>query len=444
MSNLNKENFSAEEEGLFKDLAFRAALNNGGNIPKDVANNITTLKAVIKNIPTTAGRKYALSKLLNDSKFGFDKDIYTNDSKYADSWSIKNQEDYKAPDVVKAEEKRDKEEFFDYDSTNHWSKKSTKDLERRARDAGYADLGSYMKDVGDAQVQKDREKLLYDDVAGYIARFAYPRATEAVMRGDDIQPKDIGLDLTEQVLYTVNPGGRIAQATKLGEKAGVLGKIGAVAADIASNPIMLETADDIAYDDPNNARSKFNLADVAIGAGINAGMNKVVDSRIAKNLIGELEAPKPVPKQFQTEVSQKARKAVAAEKAKATRDTKTVVSDMLDAIGKGDDISQYVAKLKELKMISDKPNPKKEFRDRTIKDYVPEVKNAIRYETVPLVSNKAGDLISEDPKMTRSLVSRVVRTPGLNLAGPLIDAYYESKEAESEKDKLNKMLDSLK
>ena len=443
MSNLNKENFSAEEEGLFKDLAFRAAMNNGGNIPKDVANNITTLKSVIKNIPTTAGRKYALSKLLNDSKFGFDKDFYINDSKYADSWSIKNQEDYKAPDVVKAEEKRDKEEFFDWDSPNHWSKKSTKDLERRARDAGYADRGSYMKAVGDAQVQKDREKLL-DDVPGYIARFAYPRATEAVMRGDDIQPKDIGLDLAEQVLYTVNPGGRIAQATKLGEKAGVLGKIAAVGADIASNPIILETADDIAYDDPNNARSEFNPADVAIGAGINAGMNKVVDSRIAKQLFGELVAPKPVPKQFQTEVSQKARNAVAAEKAKATRDTKTVVSDMLDAIGKGEDISQYVAKLRELKMISDKPNPTREFRDRTIKDYMPQVKNAIKYETVPLVSNKAGDLISEDPKMTRSLVSRVVRTPGLNLAGPLIDAYYESKEAESEKDKLNKMLDSLK
>lgn len=409
--------------------------------------SVELMEQVVNKIPTDAGRKYALSKLLNDPKYGMTDPSTFKYQEYAkdleDAWSIKNQEDYKAPDVVKAEEKRDKEEFFDYDSPNHWSKKSTKDLERRARDAGYSDRGSYMKAVGDAQVQKDREKLLYD-VPGYIARFAYPRATEAVMRGDDIQPKDIGLDLAEQVLYTVNPGGRIAQATKLGEKAGVLGKIAAVGADVASNPIMLETADDIAYDDPNNARSKFNLADVAIGAGINAGMNKVVDSRIAKQLFGELQAPHKVPKQFQTEVSQKARNAVAAEKAKATRDTKTVVSDMLDAIGKGDDISQYVAKLKELKMISDKPNPTREFRDRTIKDYMPQVKNSIKYETVPLVSNKAGDLISEDPKMTRSLVSRVVRTPGLNLAGPLIDAYYESKEAESEKDKLNKMLDSLK
>lgn len=409
--------------------------------------SVELMEQVVNKIPTEAGRKYALSKLLNDPKYGMTDPSTFKYQDYAkdleDAWSVKHQEDYKAPDVVKAEEKRDKEEFFDWDSTNHWSKKSTKDLERRARDAGYADRGSYMKAVGDAQVQKDREKL-FDDVPGFITRAAYPRITEAILRGEDWKAKDLGLDLTEQVLYTVNPGGRIAQAAKLGEKAGALGKIGAVAADIATNPAILETADDIAYDDPNNARSNFNPADVAIGAGINAGMNRVVDSKIAKNLIGELVAPKHVPKQFQTEVSQKARKAVAAEKAKATRDTKTVVSDMLDAIGKGDDISQYVAKLKELKTISDKPNPTKEFRDRTIKDHIPEVKNAIRYETVPLVSNKAGDLISEDPKMTRSLVSRVARTPGLNLAGPLIDAYYESKEAESEKDKLNKMLDSLK
>ena len=409
--------------------------------------NVRLMKQVVNKIPTEAGRKYALSKLLNDPKYGMTDPSTFKYQEYAkdleDAWSVKHQDDYKAPDVVKAEEKKDKETFFDWDSPNHWSKKSTKDLERRANDAGYADKGAYLKAVADAQVQKDRENLI-DDVPGYIARFAYPRATEAVLRGEAFKPKDIGLDLLEQVLYTVNPGGRIAQAKKIGEKAGALGKIAAVGADIASNPIMLETVDDIAYDDPNIARSKFNLADVAIGAGINAGMNKVVDSKIAKNLIGELVSPKPVPKQFQTEVSQKARKAVAAEKAKATRDSKGVVSEMLRANKNGEDITPYLQKLQDLQLVQNKPNPTKQFRDRTIKDYVPEVKNAIRYETVPLVSNKAGDLISEDPKMTRSLVSRVVRTPGLNLAGPLSNAYYESKEAESEKDKLNKMLDSLK
>lgn len=409
--------------------------------------NVELMEQVVNKIPTEAGRKYALSKLLNDPKYGMTDPSTFKHQEYAkgldDAWSIKHQEDYKAPDVVKAEEKKDKESFFDWDSPNHWSKKSTKDLERRANDAGYADKAAYLKAVGEAQVQKDREKLL-DDIPGYIARIAFPRSTEAVMRGESYKPKDIALDLLEQVLYTVNPGGRIAQATKLGEKAGALGKIGAVAADVASNPAILEGLDALAYDDPNIARSKFNPADVAIGTGINAGMNRVVDSKIAKKLIGELVAPKPVPKQFQTEVSQKARKAVAAEKAKATRDSKGVVNEMLRANKNGEDITPYLQKLQDLQLVQNKPNPTKEFRDRTNKDYIPEVKNAFRYEAVPLVSNKAGDLISEDPKLTKSLVSRVFRTPGLNLAGPLIDAYYESKEAESEKDKLNKMLDSLK
>lgn len=409
--------------------------------------SVELMEQVVNKIPTESGRKYALSKLLNDPKYGMTDPSTFKYQDYAkdleDAWSVKHQDDYKAPDVVKAEEKRDKESFFDWNSPNHWSKKSTKDLERRANDAGYSDRGAYMNAVGEAQVQKDREKLL-DGVSGYIARFAYPRSTEAVMRGDDIQSKDIGLDLAEQVLYTVNPGGMIAQATKLGKKAGALGKIGAVAADIASNPITLETLDDIAYDDPNNARSKFNLADVAIGAGINAGMNKVVDSRIAKNLIGEMKAPEKVEKKIETEVSQKARNAIKAEKAKATRERNKVVDNLLESIDNNEDLTAHIQRLRELQAIKNKDNPTTEFRDRTIKDYIPQVKNAIRYETVPLVSNKAGDLISEDPKMTRSLVSRVVRTPGLNLAGPLIDAYYESKEAESEKDKLNKMLDSLK
>ena len=126
--------------------------------------SVELMEQVVNKIPTEAGRKYALSKLLNDPKYGMTDPSTFKYQDYAkdleDAWSVKHQEDYKAPDVVKAEEKRDKETFFDWDSPNHWSKKSTKDLERRAHDAGYADKGAYLKAVGDAQVQIDREKLL--------------------------------------------------------------------------------------------------------------------------------------------------------------------------------------------------------------------------------------------------------------------------------------------
>ena len=80
MSKLNNEGLTEEESGVFKDLMYIAAKNNNGNIPKDVVENIQLMKKNISNINTTAGRKYALSVLLNDPRFGFDKDIYFNNS----------------------------------------------------------------------------------------------------------------------------------------------------------------------------------------------------------------------------------------------------------------------------------------------------------------------------------------------------------------------------
>lgn len=395
--------------------------------------NVRLMKQVVNKIPTEAGRKYALSKLLNDPKYGMTDPSTFKYQEYAkdleDAWSVKHQYDYKAPDVVKAEEKRDKEDFFDWDSTNHWSKKSTKDLERRARDAGYADRGAYLKAVGDAQVQKDREKLI-DNIPGYITRVAYPRATEAVMRGDDIQAKDIGLDLAEQALYTLNPGGRIAQAAKLGEKAGKLGKIGEVAADIASNPAILEGLDALAYDDPNNARSEANPADIAIGAGINAGMNKVVNT-LFKDVV------KDNAKYINSRQYDKDREAITAlkslgEEAESRGDTK-----LADVVNRKmlDKLTDMVERGKIPENIKDR------FTNKWNRQIA---KQDVINDATSLISNKAGDLISEDPKLTRSLVSRAFRVPGLRVAGPLVDAYYESKEAESEKDKLNKMLDKLK
>lgn len=395
--------------------------------------NVRLMKQVVNKIPTEAGRKYALSKLLNDPKYGmtdhstFKYQDYSKDLE--DAWSVKHQDDYKAPDVVKAEEKRDKEDFFDWDSPNHWSKKSTKDIERRARDAGYADRGAYMKAVGDAQVQKDREKLI-DNIPGYITRVAYPRATEAVMRGDDIQAKDLGLDLTEQALYTLNPGGRIAQAAKLGEKAGKLGKIGEVVADIASNPAILEGLDALAYDDPNNARSEANPADIAIGAGINAGMNKVVNT-IFKDVV------KDNAKYINSIQYDKDREAITALKSLGE-----------EAESRGDTQLADVVNRKMLDKLTDMVERGKipeNIKDRFTNKWNRQIaKQDVINDAASLISNKAGDLISEDPKLTRSLVSRAFRVPGLRVAGPLVDAYYESKEAESEKDKLNKMLDKLK
>ena len=298
MNKLNKEKLTDEEVGLFRDLQTRAAMNNGGNIPKEVANNITAMKSVLENISTVAGRKYALSKLLNNPSYGFDKDLYTKDSKYADAWSLKNQSDYTPPDIQKTLEKRNKEQaenFWNWDSDEHWTKKGIGELKRQANDAGYGDnLPVYLDKVREIQTMKDREKL-YDEGALPGTKIIAPRATERFMRGEDWKGKDVFLDWLENSLYALNPGGRaaglISQSTKVPKYLKWASKVG----DVALNPAVMEAADAAAYDEGD--RANFNGADVLLGSLINGGMNKIAPS-VLKKLDLEPKAYTPVPKHF--------------------------------------------------------------------------------------------------------------------------------------------------
>ena len=99
--------------------------------------NVELMEKFIERIPTEAGKKYALSKLLNDPKYGltdpttFKNQDYINDIE--DAWSLKHQEDYTPPDVETTIEKRNKEQaenFWNWDSDEHWTKKGTNELKR--------------------------------------------------------------------------------------------------------------------------------------------------------------------------------------------------------------------------------------------------------------------------------------------------------------------------
>lgn len=391
---------------------------------------LETLNSMLKTIPTEDGRKYALSKILNDSRYGFDKvEEFPNvDKSY---WSVKHQDDYTPPDIEKVEKKRDAEEFWNWDSDKHWTKRGTEDLKRRAEDAGYADYNAYLKDVGDIQTRRDREKI-YDEEAMPGTKLLYPRMTEKVLQGKDIEGKDALLDIGEQGLYAVNPAERL-----LGAGAGTLAKWGAAAA----NPLAMETADALAYRGEDTDRANFSPVDVLVGAGINRGMDKVT-----KSLFKNITAPHNVPKQLQTEVSKQTRKEIASTKAKATRESKDVVNQMLIASRNGEDITPFLDKLKELQAIQNMPNPKKEFRDRTFKDIINEGKKAPAYLAAPFVSNKFGDLVSEDPKRTKRMLRSAVG-PGGFVAMPLIndvvDAYYGSEEKNKEKKKIDDLIYGL-
>lgn len=398
---------------------------------KDKARQFDALRAVLKNVPTEKGKKYVLSKFLNDYDFKLE-DYKTVDKNIdEDYWSLKHQDDYTPPDVEKTLEKANKENaenFWNWDSDKHWSKRNTDELKRQADRAGYGDnLPGYLDKVREIQTDKDREKV-YDENAMPGTKFLYPRATEALLRGEDIKPSDVVLDMGEQALYTFNPGGRAAALLAGGARAGKAAKAGAYLADIATNPLVMETLDAANYNDPNNARSEFNIADAAMGAGINAGigriMNKLNMKRGNRDYINSEE--------YNTDM-------------KIVDDLKNeykLFEQYGDRFGMDYYNKKTLDKLGEVVNKMKKPTFKSNFTDKYLRSLL--LKDAAN-DAASLISNKSGDVVLEDPKLSRRLISGAARgVPGVpQIVGDLVSDYYKLKDKNVEQDKINRAIKLL-
>lgn len=399
---------------------------------KEDERKLEALKAFLNTIPSEKGKKYALSKFLNETPgYDYNELKASNPNLDEDYWSLKHQEDYTPPDIQKTLEKRNKEQaenFWNWDSDEHWTKKGIGELKRQANDAGYGDnLPGYLDKVREIQTDKDREKV-YDEGAMPGTKYLFPRATEALLRGDDIKASDVGLDLGEQALYTFNPGGRAAALLAGGARAGKAAKLGAYLADVATNPLVMETLDAANYDDPNNARSEFNNADVAMGAGINAGvgrvMNKLNLKRGNRNYINSDE--------FNTD--------------------RKIIDDLTNEIKLAENEgNQYLVgslnrktldKLGEVVNKMKKPSFKSNLTDKYLRSLL--LKDAAN-DAASLISNKGGDAILEDPKLSRRLISGAARgIPVMpQIVGDLVSDYYKLKDKNVEQDKINQAIKLL-
>ena len=420
---------------------------------KDKAKDFAALRAVLKNIPTEKGKKYALSKFLND--YGYNLDDYKTIDKNIDEdyWSLKHQEDYTPPDVEKTIEKRNKEQaenFWNWDSDEHWTKKNVDELKRQAKDAGYDDFAGYLDKVREVQTNKDREKL-YDENAMPGTKLFLPRMTEAVLRGEDPSKRDIGLDFTENALYLLNPAGRLTRAGLQGAKAGkYLGRVADVA-DVLANPLTMETADALAYGDEDNTdRKNFSKGDVFIGAGVNAGMNKLMPF-LFKNR-DKLIAPVSKSK-AQIKAEQEAK--LASEEAnkvledgtsrEANERMKDIVQDELrrqdirDAFASAEDKRELLQQIKEQLTKKKVSEPRiTKFSERLLGDLD-------KMAALDYISNKTGDRLSEDPKLTKQLLTRSVRGVPLipNIVSDLASDYYNRKEKNVEQEKINQAIKLL-
>lgn len=423
--------------------------------------NVELMEKYIERIPTETGKKYTLSKLLNDPKYGltdpttFKNQKYINDIE--DAWSLKHQEDYTPPDVEKVIEKRNKEQaenFWNWDSDEHWTKKGIDELKRQAKDADYGNnLPGYLDKVRELQTNKDREKL-YDENAMPGTKLLLPRMTEAVLRGEDPSTGDKWLDGIENAMYLLNPVGRVVKAGLQGTKFGgkYLGRVADVA-DVLANPLMMETADAIAYGDEDNTdRKDFSEGDVLLGTGINLGMNKLIEPLLKKGLRNVIAPP----------VQKSKAQLMAEQEAKlATEEANKVLEDgtSREANERMKDIVQDELQRQRIREKAPTPENKRELlkdiREELSKNKVVEPRKTKfserllgdldKWAGLDYISNKAGDAISEDPKMTRQLLTRSLR--GTPFVGQLISDlsrdYYNRKEKNVEQDKMNQAIKLL-
>lgn len=405
---------------------------------------------VLKGIPTDKGKKYALSKFLNDKRWGFDN-IENFPNVNSDYWSLKHQEDYTPPDIQKTLEKRNKEQaenFWNWDSDEHWTKKGIGELKRQANDAGYGDnLPGYLDKVRELQTDKDRHKS--------TERFGYntwgsifaPRTVEAIQRGEDPTGKDIGLDATENALYLLNPMGRAVRAGLQGVKAGNklynFGNLIAGAADIATNPLVMETLDSKAYGEQDNTdRKDFRLSDALLGTGINFAMNKFVPMlfRNKDKIFGPVNKSKA-----QIEAEKAAEKTMEFPKSKLN----TIKEYTLDELRRQrirDTYPTVENKREAVKFIESElaKGPKPGETQTTFKERIKSDMTSLGL-IGDYASNKTGDIISEDPKLSRRLISGAARgfpfVP--QIVGDLVSDYYKLKDKNVEQDKINQAIKLL-
>ena len=398
-----------------------------------------------KFFPTEAGKKYALSKMLNDQKLGLSDITKFKNQDYAkdieEAMSLKHQMDYKPPDIVAAEQKLDAEDFWNWESPKHWTKRGVDEMKRRAENAGYSDSKAFVKEVAKVQTDMDRQKLLRDEFTapGALAvQLLYPRATEALLKGKDIEGIDVGLDLFEQGMYAIDPVGRAMATSKIipGATAKTLLGVGGAFA----NPVIMELGDEVAYSkDADSPRNQAKLRDILIGGGINFGMGKMLD-RLHKmpELKGEWTR----------------RKELAATLEPKINNEKTILSNIEAKYGpehpKTIEQRNKIEYILGLKNRLDKETKiiEQNITEGIMKDlpsFKEKVKYAVKEDTKNLASNKAGDAASENPQMTK----RIIRTglgPASRAIGPFLNDWIDTgygDDKKKSKQELDKQLELI-
>ena len=436
-------------------------LKDLGHWDKDKLKKLEALEYSLKIIPDVKGREYAFSKFLNNdpyySTFKQKEDLNPNIAKYWDPV-----DDYVPPDVAKLQEKEDTKNFWDWNSNKHWSKRTQGELERRAEKMGYSDVNAFMDDVKKEQQLRDYDASL--DAGDHVVNFFFPRTAEAIRAGkyndrDDIKKatdlltdKNFIMDMGENAMYSVDPLGRVVRgvATKGAEKLVSEGgkkalNYGSKIVANAMNPLAMEAADAAAYSgDEDNDRSKFSGIDVLFGTGINTGMEGILSRVPATKNIKHKES---LPKETLTDegiqrigLIQDARARNDASITQLQNDLKlaemTKNKKAITKINKTlKDLEKDNSELDDAIVFSEFPSRKTTTKERAFR----QAENLLP-DAESLVSNKLGDMASEDPMMAKRILRYGFHVP---MAGPFLNAAAEAYYNRDSENKAKKKIDSL-
>lgn len=355
------------------------------------------------------------------------------------------------------------ENIFNWESPEHWSKAHPEEIKKYARTMGMS-VEELMKDISKAQTKMDREDLFAfsKDPLAWFSSILYPRTAEAVMRGEDPTAKDLILDTGENALYAFNPFGKglsvgarvYANADKQGVAKAL--KLLGSGLDIGGNPLVMEGLDALAYSDEDNTdRNKFSGMDVLYGTGMNALLGKAAP-KATQGMVKKIEKSyKPVPQQVEKVIEQPKTEIgkIARDNWRKTNKDRYAAEEILkqrELQGKSNkELEEIIKKNKEWKSLEyeaekgNKPkiNPKldKEVL-MTAGEIADETFTPNRMWFVDFGSNKAGDLLGENPRMR----NRAIRTlPGGRFVYPYLQELSETEEQKKNKETRQQVYDLL-
>lgn len=353
-------------------------------------------------------------------------------------WTPSSDADIKATNVSQIDAKGYNKDFFNWESDRHWTKLSPTEIKETA-DYMKMSPQDLLTEVRDEQTKRDREDLFSfsKDPLAFGASIMMPRTAEAIMRGEDPDKlRDVAMDFGENLVYSLNPGGKAANlGTKVIKPANKFSKRAIELLGAGIEPTLMEGADALVYGDSDvdSDRKKFSVGDVLIGTGVN---------KLFGSMTPDIKSPKaPGAKTLNQEEINPYLKQIQ----KTTKALENVDATIGNKERLGEPTEKLLARKQKLEgdlftLYNDIPDPqvqwpsKKEIAKYKAEDAM--AKNAPGAMNV--MTNRTGDVLSEDPRFQ----NRALRLLGGRMAAPyLIDFVKPQRDAdEEEKEKLYDLL----